>query len=173
MSNAFIELGFNEDPPELKLSEPSRELYVELVPSSSWGQNLRKVLSRADWDKLRRRSYRAAGFLCEICGGKGRRHPIECHEVWAYDDEGHIQTLVRLEALCPACHEVKHFGRAEATGKGQRALLHLQRVNGWTHEQAIDHLKAAFGSWEWRSSKRWTLNLTWLEQQGVVLPDAS
>jgi hypothetical protein len=53
---------------------------------------------------------RQAGHRCELCGGVGgsnRGHTIECHEVWDYDDRTWVQRLVRLTALCPACHEVK------------------------------------------------------------------
>lgn len=38
--------------------------------------------------------------------------PVECHEVWDYDDDRKIQRLERRVALCPACHEVKHAGLA-------------------------------------------------------------
>ena len=39
------------------------------------------------------------------------------HEVWDYDDARRVQRLVRLIALCPACHEVKHLGLAAKRGR--------------------------------------------------------
>jgi len=33
-----------------------------------------------------------------------------------HDDEGKVQRLERLVALCPACHEVKHAGLASTWG---------------------------------------------------------
>jgi hypothetical protein len=58
------------------------------------------------------------GSRCEICGGRGPEHPVECHERWRYNDLIRTQTLVRMIALCPACHQVKHVGLANVRGKG-------------------------------------------------------
>jgi len=52
--------------------------------------------------------------LCETCGGCGPQYPVECHEIWNYDDTRLIQKLDGLIALCPDCHEVKHIGLAGA-----------------------------------------------------------
>lgn len=149
-------------------SEP--RLIVELVPSQCWGVNLHEILSRTDWDKLRRTCYDLAGNKCELCGGVGRRHPVEAHEVWAYDEQTHTQSLQRLIALCPSCHEVKHIGRAFAVGFGQRALSHLAMVNGWTKQKALEHKNAAMVQWKERSSHAWTTDLSWLEGKGVTIP---
>ena len=74
------------------------KLTIELVPSTSWGNNLRSEanLSKDRWDTLRRQSYRKAGYRCEICSEKGPTHPVECHEIWHYDDETKTQTLKGL-----------------------------------------------------------------------------
>jgi hypothetical protein len=76
-------------------------LTVELVPSTCWYTNVRSNVSKAVWDRLRRRVAAEAGKRCEICGGRGRRWPVECHEVWHYDDATKVQRLERLVALCP------------------------------------------------------------------------
>ena len=69
------------------------KLTIELVPQSSWGNNLRSEanLSKGQWDKLRKESYRKANYKCEICGEKGPKWPVECHEIWHYDDEKHTR----------------------------------------------------------------------------------
>jgi len=145
-------------------------LTVELVPRSSWGNNLRSALTHAEWDKLRKAIYRRAGDKCEVCGSKGTRHPVECHEIWGYDDTAHVQTLQGLVALCPSCHEVKHFGRAEGFGHGERALRHLMTVNGWEEAETKAYLVRAFDLWARRSRYGWTVDLTWLEDHGVTPP---
>jgi hypothetical protein len=170
VSDSFTQFGFNDDTPEVAKPQPSYHLTIELVPASSWGANLRSVLPKRDWDILRKKTYRLAGHRCEICGGKGSRHPVECHEVWDYDDEALVQTLVRLIALCPSCHEVKHFGLAEKRGKGPRAFGHMMRVNGWRQDQAQGHLYQAFDKWQARSRHEWTLDLTWLIENDVEVP---
>ena len=74
-------------------------LTVELVPSTCWFTNVRSHVSRAVWDRLRRQVAEAAGGRCEVCGGRGRRWPVECHEVFSYDDDERVQRLERLVAL--------------------------------------------------------------------------
>jgi len=139
-------------------------LTLDLIPSTTWYNNLRSRLRPSEWDRLRKATYAAAGNKCEVCGGRGHRHPVECHEIWDYDEATRVQRLVGLIALCPACHEVKHFGRAQAVGRGDAAITHLMNVNGWTADQAWDHITESFGVWRRRSEVEWTLDLTWLDR---------
>ena len=139
------------------------KLEIELVPSSTWGWNLRSELSTSQWDKLRKSVYLAAGHRCEVCGGKGSRHPVECHERWAFNDTLHTQTLVGLEALCPKCHMVRHLGLTFKRGLGHVALEHLVKVNEISLEEVEGHVKRAFDTWQKRSSHPWHLNTSWLE----------
>jgi hypothetical protein len=99
------------------------------IPPESHGKNLRSILPTEDWDLLRSDCYIKAEYLCEICHGKGRAHPVECHEEWELDYKKKIQKLVALQALCPNCHLVKHIGRAAKTGKFERAFKHFCKVN--------------------------------------------
>lgn len=140
------------------------KLTIELVPSTAWGENLRSILTKPMWDRLRKRTYRQANFQCEVCGGKGLKWPVECHEIWHYDDGQHTQTLQGLIALCPPCHQVKHIGFAHIQGKGDEARAHLARVNGWSQSQASLYIGEAFEQWNERSAFEWTLNLDWLAQ---------
>jgi 5-methylcytosine-specific restriction endonuclease McrA len=77
---------------------------------------------------LRKRTYRQANYRCQVCGGRGSKHPVECHEIWHYDDENKIQKLMGLIALCPSCHQVKHIGLAQIQGKGEEANRHLALI---------------------------------------------
>lgn len=119
---------------------------------------------------LRRAAYRNAGYVCEICGGRGADHPVECHEKWFYDDEKRIQRLVGLSALCPRCHEVKHFGLANKMGRTNEALLQLSRVNSWPIQSAKEYVDEQFQVWLERSKHKWVLDVTWLEQFGLHVP---
>lgn len=149
----------------------NKTLTIELVPRGQWGTNLRSSLSKEDWDKLRRECYRLANYKCEICEGIGPNHPVECHEIWNYDDDIHIQRLDGLIALCPNCHSVKHMGRSMAVGNGPKALEHLHIVRGWTSEMAIDYVDDAKAIWKRRSKFEWELDLSWLETKGVIIPE--
>ena len=136
------------------------KLTVELIPQTSWGHNVRSEVSKAEWDVIRRKCYEAAGYVCEICGGVGKRHPVECHEIWEFDESTRIQTLVGFVALCPQCHRVKHLGRTFSMGFGTQALKHMAHVNGTTIHEAGEYAEAAFNLWQRRSLVPWTVDIS-------------
>lgn len=143
------------------------KLTVELVPKTAWYSNVRSNVPKETWDELRREVYQKAGYVCEICGGVGKRHPVECHEVWEYDDETHMQKLTRMIALCPACHNVKHLGRAQAIGQYKVAMHHLCKTNKWTMEEARDYAVKVFNQWRERSRHQWKLDIRALNNYGI------
>ena len=140
------------------------KLTIELVPETCWYSNLRSELSQRDWDILRKESYRKANYCCEVCGGKGSKHPVECHEIWEFDDKNKTQTLKGLISLCPACHEVKHIGLAEIKGRGDIARAHLAKTNGWNIDQAQRYINTSFDIWNERSNHLWTLDTSWVKE---------
>lgn len=148
--------------PKAEVSEP--RLTVELVPQTCWYSNVRSEVSKEDWEKLKRFTFQQANYRCEVCGGRGSAHPVECHEIWHYDDDQHIQTLIGLVALCPACHECKHMGFANVRGRGEIATAHLAQVNAWTMKQAQVYVGDCFEVWMERSQYQWELDITYLEQ---------
>ena len=148
------------------------KLTVELVPQSSWGNNLRSEanLSKAQWDFLRKDSYKKAGYCCEVCGGKGGKWPVECHEIWHYDDERNIQTLKGLISLCPTCHRAKHLGRTlsvESQEIKDEVLFHIMSLNKFTDQELEEYIISVFDKWMERSELKWTLNFSWLEEQKI------
>lgn len=143
------------------------KLTIELVPKTSWYSNVRSNVSKAEWDRIRKKSYENANHVCEICGdvgtNQGYRHKLECHEIWQYDDETLIQTLTGLVSLCPYCHLVKHPGLAQMNGKLGIVLKQLQRVNQISVEEAGAMLNEAFEIWRSRSKNNYTLDISFLE----------
>ena len=134
-------------------------LVLELVPQSSWRKNVRNLVPSRTWDLLRFYCYERAGHKCEICGGVGDRHPVECHEIWHYDEEKHEQTLVGLQALCPDCHSCKHIGMANRLGKLDHCIKHLMNVNEMSRCQAERMIQDAFALWRERSAFQWVVNM--------------
>ena len=144
-----------------------QQLTVELVPRSCWYSNVRSEVSAAEWEVCKRFVAGRSGNRCEICGERGPRWPVECHEIWEYDESQfgrHIQRLTGLIALCPACHTVKHIGRAEATGNFLPAAQHLARVNGWDEDETFTYLANAFDLWAERSNHEWQLDISYLTE---------
>lgn len=160
-------ISFDRDLFRSALTEPL--LTVELVPQTCWFSNVRDHVNKKTWDTLRKATYKKAEYLCEICGGRGDQWPVECHEIWDYDDKNHIQILKGLIALCPKCHEVKHIGLTGLRGKEKEAKIHLAQVNAWNDEETEIYLKKVWRIWHKRSQQEWKLDLSWLEQQGITV----
>jgi len=151
----------------MTMIDSAPRLTIELVPRTCWFSNVRDRVSREDWDRMRKQVYEHAGRRCEVCGGRGSRHPVECHEVWEYDETTGVQRLVRLVALCPACHEVKHMGLAGIKGRGEIAAAHLAEVNGWTPQVTAVYIDQAFDVWKARSVQTWSFDVSALTAYGI------
>lgn len=158
-----------EGEPDVSFYPP--RLTIELVPRTCWFDNVRSTVSSSDWKRLRQQTARTAEWKCHICGGKGPRWPVECHEIWHYDDDHQYQTLKGLIALCPSCHEVKHMGFSELHGKKDEAVAPLALVNGWSLQGAFDYVDEAFDVWRERSRHAWQLDISWLGTKGIKLQD--
>jgi|SRR6185369_4342524 len=129
--------------------------------------NVRAVLTAKQWNALRGIVADKAWNVCEICGGVGPKHPVECHEIWQYNDKAGIQRLAGMIALCPNCHMVKHFGFARISGKEERAFKHFMKVNGLKKKEAEKAILAAFELWAKRSMLEWKLDLSILKEYGI------
>jgi len=145
------------------------KLLVELVPKTCWFSSVRTMVSSKDWDKLRFASYKLADNKCEICKKTGKeqgyKHNVECHEIWDYDDENHIQTLIGLISLCVRCHQVKHIGRAMAIGIEKQCYEQLIIVNKWNAEQVKQHIVESFELHKQRSKFEWKLDISILKAE--------
>ena len=149
-------------------------LGVELVPATCWYSNVRSLLPTKEWDRLRKLSYAHADYKCEICGGsgleQGYKHPLECHEIWHYNDKTHVQRLDGLVSLCPYCHMCKHIGRANAMGNQPIAFAHMEKVNEWNHKMVVNHVATQFAIFQERSKHDWTIDLSILSNKFEVEP---
>jgi hypothetical protein len=146
------------------------KLTIELIPKTTHFNNVRSILPKKEWDRLRKESYSKAKNKCEICGdtgtNQGYRHNLECHEVWEY--RGDKQILVKLQSLCPLCHQVKHIGRARTKGKLKQLKEHFMKINkvdGVTMERYIG---AMFQEHIQRSKIKWELNIRILTEKYKV-----
>ena len=146
------------------------KLPLELVPTTCWHSNVRSQVTSPTWERIRHQVSSRAGEHCQVCGRAGTGHPVECHEIWGYDDAALIQRLEGLIALCPDCHLVKHFGRAMASGRTTYALSWFARVNDLPPYRALALAKSALALHAERSRHAWQLDLSWLNTHfGVIL----
>ncbi len=142
-------------------------LTIDLIPKTSFFNNVRSALSKNEWDKIRKQVYEKAYYVCEICGDVGPQHPVEAHEVWEFNDKTSTQKLVRMIALCPNCHLVKHMGFAIINDKQDVAFKHFSKVNKLKKDDAQQEIDKAFEVWDKRSKKNWKLDLTHLSEYGI------
>ena len=146
------------------------KLTIEYVPVSTWGVNVRSLVPQETWDILRRACYKKANYVCEICGGKGDTHPVECHEIWEYNSITLTQKLIGLIALCPSCHRVKHLGRTQKVQPDLfvATLLHLKTVNAWSDEEFLQYLAERAKWYQTNKDKPWKVDISWLDSLAVT-----
>ena len=138
------------------------KLTIELVPSTSHYKNLRKMMKRSQWDKLRKEVYAEFDHKCGICGSEEGR--LNCHEIWEYDDQKQIQKLNGFIALCSLCHHIKHLGLASILvlkGRldGDVLEAHFLKVNECDLAFYMIYADQAFRLFRVRSQCEWTIDL--------------
>lgn len=143
------------------------KLTIELVPKTAWYSNVRDILTKNQWDIVRKRVYSESYDVCQICGGVGSKHPVEAHEIWHYDDAAKIQRLDRILALCPKCHQVKHIGLAQLRGKFEVTIKHFMKINKMERTEAIGYVSSQFRIWQDRSEHQWKLDIDKLKDYGI------
>lgn len=144
-------------------------LYIDLVPQTSWTDNLSQQFATKDWNLIRKFIYQKANNVCEVCGNVGPKGRIDAHERWHYDDKSKTQILTNISALCPTCHLATHLGFAETIGKLNVAEAQLGWINLWTPSELLIHKKEAFALWHYRSQFEWITDVTWIFNQNLSL----
>ena len=139
------------------------KLTIELVPKGSWFTNLRSALTKGEWDLIRKEQYKKSNYVCDICGGIGDQWPVECHEIWEYDDNRKIQKLVGFTSLCPMCHLVKHIGLAQIRGRYIEAIEHLKKINKMSTTEAEVYVEDQMFKWQERSLHKWKIDISLVE----------
>jgi len=143
-------------------------IWPELIPATAWFSNLRTVLKKEHWEKIKK-TVKANG-ICTNCGGRGssidpkKKWALEAHEEWDYNDETHTQTLLTVVALCPDCHLVRHMGFANKSGLGNATKAYFGKMRGFDAESAQFHIDHEFEVWKKRSTHEWTHDLRYLEE---------
>lgn len=144
---------------------------IDLVPYAMHGLNVRSRLTSKDWKRIASLTYakskRGDDLVCMQCGENGFKqgfsHPVECHEVWQFDELTKTQRLAGLLSLCPLCHKAKHIGLADKLGNGIDARDHLMKHNGWTLRQTENYIAEAYRKVRSKQGE-YRLDLTYLNR---------
>ena len=141
------------------------ELFIDMIPTSSWGENARRYVDPSDWHRVKTFVSKRANYKCEYCGDAGS----DTHEKWEYNDDDETQILKRLTFLCKICHLATHTGYASICGRYEEAIEHLKDIRKWTDDDVGQHSKEQFKLHMKRSRIQWTLDLSILENSGIEL----
>lgn len=145
---------------------PVAVMLPDMLPSTTWESNLRTLYSEAEWDRLRRFCYQAAGNACVSCGSRGEPH-VEAHESWGFNEATGVQSLRGLLCLCPTCHKAKHLGFANRIGRLPHVLARLMWLNDWDERSMAVELEKVQARQEKLSEREWKLDLSFLRTYGV------
>lgn len=147
------------------------KLSIQLVPQTCFYKNVRQILTPEQWKYICRMVYSKYWYQCSICSGVGDQHPVEGHEIWEYDDVNNIQILKDIVALCPMCHLTVHFGYSQLQNKDDLTLQHFMKINSISKKKALQYIKNCFKIWKQRSTKKWTLDLSYLKKYGLEIKE--
>ena len=145
---------------------PKPTLLPDMLPMTSWENNLRKQLQTDEWDRLRKYCYQAAGYTCKACGSRGEPH-VEAHEVWRFEEDTGVQKLTNLLCLCPVCHKAKHLGFAQRIGVLDQVYARLMWLNDWSVAELESAVDKAQKQQEMLSQREWQLDTSFLLRYGV------
>jgi len=157
----------------------NRALVGELIPGSSWGSSLANLLTKGNWDQLRKPIIDRNSGICEFCG-KLVGSSLDVHEVWSYSElptrrelnelpEGHVffarQTLVKLLGVCKECHECFHPGLAEVKGRINHVERRMCVINSWSSDDFNDYYDTLLQRNQVLSEVYWRLDLSIIASQ--------
>ena len=140
------------------------KLTIDLIPKTTFYSNVRSILPKSTWNKIRQKTLTDANNVCEICGGITGFRGLDCHEIWEFDDINHIQKLIKFIALCNKCHEVKHIGKAQIDGNFNRARKWFKEINNLSELDVRNLIIEAFTTWGERSQYQWQIDISILEE---------
>jgi len=133
------------------------KLIPVLVPKPLWGINAHDLLAWETWQHIRRDTFAQDNHVCVICE---QQLPLECHEVFSYDDTAGVAVLEKLESRCTDCHACNHLGRLRKRNPDEfrHALVRIGRLNKMKPEEVVLLVKEAFRLHSTRT-KSWELKV--------------
>lgn len=140
-----------------QIGKTNRVIDFELIPASSWCNNLRNILTRQQWTSISKNVRSNADGHCEICGRNVKM--LHAHETWEFDDDTHTQKLIQIRAVCPMCHSTIHIGRSAVLGKEIPALKWYVKLNDISFEEAKSDENKALEVYEQRSKINWNIDI--------------
>ncbi len=139
---------------------------IRMVPGPLWGMNLRRMLPKSRWQKIRHGLIQERGLRCQTCRKTEMQSKrIFAHEEWEYEATS-SPAVAHLRGLTSNCwhgRAVQHFG---ATGNMVRSgeltaqaiedtIEHFCRVNQVSRDAFNAHRAEARAEWTRFSKMKW------------------
>ncbi len=136
-------------------------LEVDLLPKNT-NFSLYGQLSKDDYFHLKDTLFKRCAYECEYCKEKCG---YLC-ERFSYSEDL-IQKLEYIQAVCSTCFQTIRLRDKTV------AIEQLKKINQWSDETAVKHIKKSYDLWSQRSTKTWNLDISLLTNSGILLkPDA-
>lgn len=153
------------------------KLTIELIPFDSFEKNLRFLLSKNDWDTIRKFIYKKFKYECGIC--KAKNTILSAHEEWEYKITNAIknkgtQKLKKIWSLCTDCHYIKHIAFADELARQgkldmNRLVEHFIKVNNCNEDTFIKHYNESVKYWNEIANIKFKLNIKYIEKLNLPL----
>jgi hypothetical protein len=145
---------------------------IEMIPFEAHGYNVRSRLSEVQWRDIckviHRKNAKGGQLVCQQCGENGLKqgfnHPVECHEIWNFNESKAVQKLTGMLTLCPLCHKAKHIGLADKMGYGDKTRKHMKKYNHWSTSKVEEYIELSKKIVSEKSGKPYKLDLTYLNR---------
>jgi hypothetical protein len=144
------------------------ELYVDLLPKTCWGNNLRQIVKNPhNYQRLVEVAHSRVDNKCETCQDYcNQRYFVEGR--WDYDQFKGTRTLTRIMLFCVSCYYATHLGLATIKNRRKQAINHLKRVNKVNDNDISIKIHTAFDTWRNRSLIQWKSNVDLLDKNGFI-----
>jgi hypothetical protein len=146
----------------------SNKLYIDMIPKTSYFNNVRSIFNECDWNLIRHYIYERVNNRCECCGRKRSKY-LEAHERWEFNEETKTQKLVRIIALCKLCHSATHYGHSKRRKNMDNINMHIKKINNFTDEELQTHIKDAYKTWNERNKIKWELDFSIITNSGFEI----
>jgi len=165
-------LKYNEFPNDIEIIGEDRtiggsDLYIDMIPKTSYFKNVRSCFSVEDWDIIRNHIYSRVNNKCECCQIKKYKY-LEAHERWIYDFETKTQKLIRIIALCKLCHQATHYGHSKASKNINKINEHIKKIQNYNDNELKIHIDDAYKTWRERNKINWNIDLSIITNSGFT-----
>jgi hypothetical protein len=142
-------------------------LSIEMVPAPLQRHNLRSLLGKTGWQKLREQRLEQHDSRCQVCSAETSSPQV--HEEWDYDLQNSLAVakLSTLQVRCFWCHAVEHLGWFETVfcrtardpeGAWESLVEHYCTTNRATRHEFETAHRRAYARWQRLSNLSWTID---------------